>query len=114
MTILYGIKNCDTVKKARNWLEANNVPYQFHDVRADGLTQEKVEQWIDQLGVEILINKRSTTWKALTPAQQQDLSKTAATALILENPTLMKRPLVEYDNDVFVGFKDTDYTSKFK
>lgn len=114
MTILYGIKNCDTVKKARNWLEANNVPYQFHDVRTDGLSQEKVEYWIDQVGIDTLINKRSTTWKTLTPEQQQDLSAPAAITLILENPTLIKRPLVEQGDDVFVGFKDADYTSKFK
>lgn len=114
MTILYGIKNCDTVKKARAWLDANNIQYQFHDFRADGISSQKVDAWIDRIGVETLINKRSTTWKELTPAQQQDLSKTSATQLILDNPTLIKRPLVEHADEVFVGFKDADYTSKFK
>lgn len=114
MTILYGIKNCDTVKKARAWLDANHVDYQFHDFRVDGITRQKVEQWIDRIGVEILINKRSTTWKELSSTQQHDLSKTAATQLILDNPTLIKRPLVEHADEVFVGFKDADFTRKFK
>lgn len=113
MTTLYGIKNCDTVKKARNWLEKNNVDYQFHDFRGDGITTQQIDTWIAALGVETLINKRSTTWKELTPSQQADFSPAAVQQLILTYPTLIKRPLLEHEGAFYVGFKEPEYTAIF-
>lgn len=109
MTTLYGIKNCDTVKKARTWLDANAVPFNFHDFRQDGLSAAQVESWIAAIGMDTLINKRSTTWKELTPAEQASVT----VALIVQHPTLIKRPLVEHQGQVFVGFKESDYRARF-
>lgn len=115
MTILYGIKNCDTVKKARQWLEARHLPYQFHDFRTDGLEQQTVERWLDILSTEKLINKRSTTWKRLTDEERAALSsdKTTAAHVVLTHPTLIKRPLLETDAQLHCGFKDGEYAAIF-
>jgi arsenate reductase len=109
MTTLYGIKNCDSVKKARKWLEQNQVDYQFHDFRSDGLSADQVSTWIDTLGWETLINKRSTTWKALDACVKNTMSAQTATAAILASPTLIKRPLLATKTQLMVGFKDADY-----
>ena len=92
MLTVYGIKNCDTVKKARRWLEDNEVDYQFHDFRTDGLEADMVDRWADQLGWETLVNKRSTTWRGLTPATRNNLSRSNVVELLLDNPTLIKGP----------------------
>ncbi len=84
MITLYGIKNCDSVKKARKWLELNHVDYQFHDFRSDGLSPKQVHTWIDTLGWETLVNKRSTTWKALADSVKNEMTAQTATAAILE------------------------------
>lgn len=109
MTTLYGIKNCDSVKKARKWLEKNQVAYQFHDFRSDGLSAEQVNAWIDTLGWETLVNKRSTSWKALDESIKNTMSAKTATAAILASPTLIKRPLLATKAQLMVGFKDADY-----
>lgn len=113
MTTLYGIKNCDSVKKARRWLETQAVDYRFHDFRQDGISRQQVEQWIATLGWETVVNKRSTTWKQLDDSTRQ--SMTAATALlaILDNPTLIKRPLLETGDQLITGFKDAQYAAIF-
>ena len=111
MNTLYGIKNCDTVKKARTWLDAHGIKYTFHDFRADGLTQAQVQIWYQELGDQ-LINKRSTTWKQLTD-QQQALASADPTALLAEFPTLIKRPLLDMGNARRVGFKADDYAQLF-
>ena len=113
MITLYGIKNCDTVKKARKWLETNDISYQFHDFRADGLELSQVTSWLESLGWETLVNKRSTTWKQLDSQQRDALSTQHAAAIILEHPTLIKRPLLDTGSTVHVGFKDTDYQTLF-
>ncbi len=110
MTItVYGIKNCDTVKKACKWLDQNDVAYQFHDVRADGLTSANVSAWIQQLGWETIINKRSTTWKSLSPNMRDSMDSQSAVKAIVENPTLFKRPLLDKGGTFLTGFKDKDY-----
>ncbi|GAA6153378.1 ArsC family reductase [Pseudoteredinibacter isoporae] len=106
---LYGIPNCDTVKKARNWLDKENIDYQFHDFRKDGLESAQVEQWIKELGWETLVNKRSTSWKALDDNQRQNMDANTALAAILESPTLIKRPLLDNGKSRNVGFKAADY-----
>jgi len=113
MITLYGIKNCDTVKKARTWLEQHNVDYRFHDFRADGLTVAQVNTWIAEIGLETLVNKRSTTWKELDETTKANFSEATAATVISENPTLIKRPLLDTGKQKYVGFKDTEYTIIF-
>lgn len=110
---LFGINNCDTVKKARRWLDDHEVKYQFHDVRADGLDPTIVTSWLTQLGCEKVVNKRSTTWKQLDETQRNQLDNKTALALILQHPTLIKRPLLEGDDILEVGFKAELYQSLF-
>ena len=113
MTTLYGIKNCDTVKKARNWLEQQGIDYQFHDFRDDGLEQDAVARWLTELGWETLINKRSTSWKALDEATREAMSDSTALTAIMEQPTLIKRPLLDTGQKRHTGFKADTYTTIF-
>ena len=113
MMILYGIKNCDTVKKARRWLEANDVDYNFHDFRADGLDQATIESWLKTVSWEVLLNKRGTTWRKLEDQRKEQLDEAIAVELMLANPTLIKRPVVTANDDCLVGFKETDYATYF-
>ncbi len=89
MITLYGIKNCDTVKKARRWLELHGIEFAFHDFREDGLEPDQAAKWLAELGWETLVNKRSTTWKALSPEQRESMSDESALAAVLEQPTLI-------------------------
>ena len=109
MNTLYGIKNCDTVKKARKWLEAHEIEYQFHDFRVDGLTTEMIENWFSIVSWESLVNKRSTTWRQLDDARKEAIDEQSAATLLLENPTLIKRPVLEIGSEVVVGFSEEDY-----
>jgi len=109
MYTLYGIKNCDTVKKARKWLESNDVNYQFHDFRVDGLTAEMIEQWFTTVGWEKLLNKRSTTWRQLDDAQKENINEQSAAILLLKNPTLIKRPVLDNEITILVGFSEESY-----
>ncbi|MCW8194296.1 ArsC family reductase [Proteobacteria bacterium 005FR1] len=113
MITLYGIPNCDTVAKARRWLEQRGVDYRFHDFRKEGLSEAQVKAWIDDLGVDTVVNKRSTSWKNLSPAQRETLDEQTAVQLILDNPTLIKRPLLENGKQRVVGFKEDMYLSFF-
>jgi arsenate reductase len=113
MPTLYGIKNCDTVKKARRWLEANDVDFQFHDVRADGLEQATIESWLNTVSWETLLNKRGTTWRKLDDPRKEQLDQTFAIELMLANPTLIKRPVLTQNNDCLVGFKEANYATYF-
>lgn len=113
MTTVYGIKNCDTVKKACKWLDKNNIDYQFHDFRKDGLTQAKVKQWFRQLDWELLLNRRGTTWRKLPDSEKDSINKTNAIKLLTEQPTLIKRPVIEHCKDVLVGFSEDTYKEIF-
>lgn len=112
-TILFGIKNCDTVKKARKWLEGNDIPYEFHDFRADGLSKDQLQTWLDALGSDVIINTRSTTWKQLSQQDQSLAIGKAASAVVLANPTLIKRPVLEAKGTTLVGFNAEDYAKLF-
>jgi len=114
MTTLYGIKNCDTVRKAMKWLEANHIEFTFHDFRTDGLTETKINSWLAELGNATVVNKRSTTWKTLSEEQQTQLIHGDAAPILAEHPTLIKRPVLEYAQSVSVGFKDDMYQSIIK
>ena len=109
MTNLYGIKNCDTVKKARRWLEENGVDYQFHDFREDGLDKKLLSSWVEILGWEVIVNKRSTTWRNLTDKDKALSTNTQAIKLLLANPTLIKRPITQSNKLLLVGFKETEF-----
>lgn len=113
MITLYGIKNCDTVKKARKWLELHGVDYQFHDFREDGLDKVAVEKWLAELGWESLVNKRSTSWKALDEDTRQNMDTGSALAQILQQPTLIKRPLLDTGKERFTGFSAGEYAKIF-
>ncbi len=113
MTTLYGIKNCDSVKKARKWLEEQGIEFNFHDFRVDGLDAGQVKSWVSQLGWEQLVNKRSTTWKQLDDETKANLSNESVVSVVLEHPTLIKRPLLDQDSHYSVGFKAADYQQKF-
>jgi arsenate reductase len=106
---LHGIKNCDTVKKARNWLDEHSISYQFHDIRSDGLTEQMVEHWIKSVGWETVLNKRGTTWRKLDPANQKNVSGANVTALLLEHPAMIKRPVLDIDGKITIGFKAGHY-----
>ena len=113
MITLYGIKNCDTVKKARRWLEQQGVEYQFHDFRADGLSREQVQGWLQELGGQELVNRRSTSWKALDQQTRENMDEVTALAAILAQPTLIRRPLLDTGNQRFVGFSADSYANIF-
>ena len=109
MPTLYGIKNCDSVKKARAWLDQHNVVYEFYDYKVDGIRLELLQQFAQNLGWETLVNKRSTTWRQLSDAQQQNLSADTALQLLLDYPTLIKRPIFATGNAFLIGFNADDY-----
>ena len=113
MITLYGIKNCDTVKKARRWLDDQSIEYSFHDFREDGISAETVEKWLEELGWEQLVNKRSTSWKQLSPELRETMDASSAKAAILEQPTLIKRPLLDTGHDKFNGFSADRYRAIF-
>lgn len=113
MITLYGIKNCDTVKKARKWLEAHGIEYRFHDLREDGLAEEQVRSWLRELGWEELVNKRSTSWKKLDPDLRERMDDNSALAAILEQPTLVKRPLLDIGHERHCGFSAARYQTIF-
>lgn len=109
--ILYGIPNCDTVRKARKFLEANNIQYTFHDFRKDGLSVSTIQQWLESQPIEILVNKRSTAWKQITDEQKAQLMSGQDLSVLTELPTLLKRPILETESLLLVGFKATEYES---
>ena len=113
MVTLYGIKNCDTIKKARRWLENADIDYHFHDYRKDGLTAEQLEQWTRELGWESLLNRRGTTWRKLPDKQKSSIDATSALALMLEQPGMIKRPLLDTGNSKLLGFSEDLYKTTF-
>ncbi len=110
---LYGIKTCDTVQKARRWLDGQGITYRFHDFRAEGLDRARVEAWMDALGWQAVLNRQSTSFKELPPAEQTGLDRGKVVRLILANPTMVKRPVMESPGSVMVGFKPDRYAAAF-
>jgi Spx/MgsR family transcriptional regulator len=105
MVTIYGIANCDTMKKARLWLGAQGLAYDFHDYRKAGLTEDRLNTWADALGWEKLLNKAGTTFRKLSDADKTDITRAKAIALMLAQPSLIKRPVLEYPGGILVGFK---------
>lgn len=106
---LFGIPNCDTVRKARKWLEQQSVAHNFQDVREQPLNLALLQQWASQAGWEKLFNKRSTSYRALDESTKANLDEASALALILEHPTLMKRPVFQQGEILIIGFNDKLY-----
>ncbi|PZN46714.1 MAG: ArsC family reductase [Proteobacteria bacterium] len=110
---VYGIPNCDTIKKARSWLESHGINYTFHDYRASGLEAERLDAWVQKLGWTILLNKASTSFRSLPDAEKQDIDEAKAKALMLANPTMIKRPVLDLGDRMLVGFKPDVYAEAF-
>ena len=113
MIILYGIPNCDTVKKARTWLDDHGVDYQFHDFKKQGVPPEQLTRWTQAAGWEKVLNRKGTTWRKLDPAAQAGVQdSTSAQALMLANPSVIKRPVVDWDKGITVGFDAADWEAR--
>jgi arsenate reductase len=113
-TTIYGIKNCDTMKKARAWLDGYGVSYEFHDYKTAGAPKEKLKAWCDELGWETLLNRAGTTFRKLPEADKAGLNERKALALMLEQPSMIKRPVLEAGGKLLVGFKPEIYAGELK
>jgi Spx/MgsR family transcriptional regulator len=114
MIKLYGIPNCDTVKKARTWLEAHHIAVEFHDFKKHGLSAELAQQWLQQLPWEQLINRKGLTWRGLSEEQKSIAGNSGAQPLMLEKTSVIKRPLLEQDGKLLhVGFDEASYKNIF-
>jgi arsenate reductase len=111
---IYGIKNCDTMKKARVWLDSHGVAYEFHDYKAVGAPKEKLKAWCDELGWETLLNRAGTTFRKLPEADKEGLNERKAIALMLEQPSMIKRPVLDVGGKLLVGFKPEIYAAEVK
>ena len=112
-TTLFGIPNCDTIKKARRWLEANGVLYSFHDYKKAGVPEDELKRWVKTIGWEILLNRRGTTWRKLDDEIKNNIDKASAITVMLENPSAIKRPILEIDEQLLVGFSEDSYKEAF-
>jgi len=110
---IYGIKNCDTMKKARSWLDAHEVAYAFHDYKAEGIDRAHLEAWARKAGWEPLLNRAGTTFKKLSEGDQQGITEKKAIALMLAQPSMIKRPVLDVDGKLLVGFKPAEYERVF-
>ncbi len=109
MITLFGIKNCDTVRKARQWLDENAIAYHFHDFKSDGLTSAQLHYFLAHCAWESLLNKRGTTWKTLNSTQVVEVDAQSMVALCLEHPTLIKRPILDMGGKIVIGFNPIHY-----
>ena len=113
MTNVYGIKNCDSVRKSCRWLEQKNIKYKFHDLRTGNITHAKLEQWCLKTSWEALLNRRSTTWRNLPDQQKTGINQSTAIKLMTEQPTLIKRPVIEHNSNILVGFSEDLFKQTF-
>ena len=110
---IYGIKACDTMQKARAWLDGHGVAYAFHDYKAVGVTAEKLKAWAGQVGWETLLNRNGTTFRKLPDADKAGIDEAKAIALMVAQPSMIKRPVLESDGGLLVGFKSEAYAARF-
>ncbi|WP_353229914.1 arsenate reductase [Novosphingobium sp.] len=110
MTV-FGIPNCDTVKKARAWLDARGVAYTFHDYKKAGADAAQLARWIDTAGLDVVLNRAGTTFRKLPDADKTGIDAAKAIALMVAQPSLIKRPIVEYPGGLLVGFRDAEWAS---
>ena len=114
MITLFGIKNCDTMKKARAWLDGHGIAYAFHDYKVSGIEKSRLETWVAQLGWEALLNRAGTTFRKLPDADKEGLTEKKAIALMLAQPSMIKRPVLEAKGKIVVGFKPETYATVFR
>jgi len=107
--VIYGIKNCDTMKKARAWLDKHGVEYTFHDYKSAGIERAKLERWAKKVGWEALLNRAGTTFRNLPDNDKASLDRKKAVALMMKHPSLIKRPVLDADGHLLVGFKPDQY-----
>ena len=110
-TVIYGIPNCDTMKKARAWLESQGVAYEFHDYKKAGIERSKLEAWLKAVGWEVLLNRAGTTFRKLPESARSGLTEAKATRLMLEQPSMIKRPVLERGKTLLVGFSPEKYAA---
>jgi arsenate reductase len=110
-TTLYGIKNCDTMKKARTWLDSHKVAYEFHDYKVAGIERDKLLAWAKAVGWEVLLNRAGTTFRALPDKAKQDLDEAKAVKLMTSQPSMIKRPVFERGKTLLVGFSPEKYSA---
>ncbi len=110
---IYGIKNCDTMKKARTWLEDHGVAYAFQDYKAEGIDKASLERWSKEVGWEVLLNRAGTTFRKLPDAQRENVTEKKAIALMLDQPSMIKRPVLDIGGKLIVGFKPDVYAKQF-
>lgn len=110
---IFGIKNCDTMKKARAWLDSKGVPYTFHDYKAEGIDQARLEAWSKKVGWEVLLNRAGTSFRALPEADKLNITEKKAIGLMIAQPSMIKRPVLERGGDTMVGFKPDLYARVF-
>ena len=111
--VIYGIKNCDTMKKARTWLEGQGVAYDFHDYKAAGIDRAHLQRWIGEFGWESVLNRAGTTFRKLPDADRTGLDAEKAIALMLAQPSMIKRPVLETGTRTLIGFKPDQYQAAF-
>jgi arsenate reductase (glutaredoxin) len=114
LVTLYGIKNCETMKKARAWLDANGVAYAFHDYKAQGIDRPRIEGWARDVGWETLLNRAGTTFRKLPDAEKANIDESRALVLMAEQPSMIKRPVLDLGDRLVVGFKPEQYEMAFR
>jgi arsenate reductase len=110
-TTIHGIKNCDTMKKARTWLESHDIEYELHDYKAVGIGRDTLAGWVEKVGWEVLLNRAGTTFRGLPDPKKKDLDARKAIALMLEQPSMIKRPVLERGKTLLVGFSPEKYAA---
>ncbi len=111
---IFGISNCDTIKKARAWLAEHGIEYEFHDYKKAGIDEDTLRDWISTAGWEILLNRRGMMWRKVSPETKASINKNIAIELMLETPSIIKRPVLRIGNHIEVGFKPEQYAAIFK
>lgn len=114
MIEIFGIKNCDTMKKAFRWLDANNIAYTFHDYKKEGLDEATAKAWVDKLGWENVINKRGTTWRKLEEETKNTMDNENAVHIMISQSSIIKRPLLKIDDSIILGFNIDEYTQRLR
>ena len=113
MITMYGIPSCDTISKAKKWLTNNNIEFEFHNYKKSGVPEKELKNWVKQLGWEVLLNKRGTTWRKLDDSVKESVDTKSAIQIMLDNPSIIKRPVLNIDNSYTVGFSDDAYKKLF-
>ena len=113
MITVYGIPNCDTMKKARSWLKDHRIDYEFHNYKKQDVPKKELNKWVKKCGWETLLNKRGTTWRKLDDDTKENINQSSAIKIMLDNPSIIKRPVLDVDGEYCVGFNEDSYKKIF-